>query len=123
MYIPDGTEKVAPQGQAFPDAQSMTFSGSESTNKRRCLSSAHERNLMKKLLEYKLVLQEAVVELAPHKVANYLYELAQSFSRFYENCEVIGSEQESERIKLVEAYITVMTHALSILGINIPEKM
>ena len=39
MYIPDGTEKVVPKGQSFPDAQRMTFSGSESTNKRRYLPS------------------------------------------------------------------------------------
>ena len=30
MYIPDGAEKVAPEGQAFPDAQRMTFLASKS---------------------------------------------------------------------------------------------
>ena len=78
---------------------------------------------MKKLLEYTAVLDEAVAEMAPHKVANFLYELAQCFSRFYENCEVIGSDQESARLKLVKAYLDVMTHGLGILGINIPEEM
>ena len=82
-----------------------------------------ERNLAKKLLEYKGVLGEAVSEMAPHKLANYLYELAQDFSRFYENCPVAGSEQESERIKLVKVYLDVMTHGLNILGIEIPEEM
>ncbi|MBR3132238.1 arginine--tRNA ligase [Candidatus Saccharibacteria bacterium] len=96
-------------------------SGSESTNKRRCLSS--ERNLMKKLFEYKPLLQEAVSEMATHKVANYLYELAQAFSRFYENCPVIGSEEETERLKLVQVYLETMTHGLNILGIEIPEEM
>ncbi len=82
-----------------------------------------ERNLIKKLLEYRAVLDEAVAEMAPHKLANYLYELAQAFSKFYENCPVIGSENESKRIKIVEAYVKTMTHGLSILGINIPEEM
>ena len=82
-----------------------------------------ERNLMKKLLEYSTVLDEAVAELAPHKVANYLYELAQHFSRFYEACPVIGSEQEQERLKLVRVYLSTMTHGLGLLGINIPEEM
>jgi arginyl-tRNA synthetase len=81
------------------------------------------RELAKKLLEYKGVLGEAVSEMAPHKLANYLYELAQDFSRFYENCPVAGSEQESERIKLVKVYLDVMTHGLNILGIEIPEEM
>ncbi len=82
-----------------------------------------ERSLMKKLLEYALVLNEAVAELAPYKVANFLYELAQTFSRFYEACPVIGHENESERLKLVQTYLDVMTHGLGILGIKIPEEM
>ena len=82
-----------------------------------------ERALMKKILEYQEVLNEAVREMAPHKVANFLYELAQAFSRFYEHCEVIGSGQERERIKLVQIYLDTMTHGLGILGINIPEEM
>ena len=82
-----------------------------------------ERNLIKKLLEYSVVLGEAVSEFAPHKVANYLYELAQSFSRFYEGCPVIGCDREKERLKLVQVYLEVMTHGLNILGITIPEEM
>ena len=78
---------------------------------------------MKKLLEYKTVLAEAVNEMAPHKVANFLYELAQEFSRFYEHCPVHGSSEESERLKLVKVYLDTMTHGLNILGINIPEEM
>ena len=82
-----------------------------------------ERVLMKKLLEYKTVLAESVTEMAPHKVANFLYELAQAFSRFYENCPVVGSSNESERTKLVQVYLNTMTHGLNILGIEIPEEM
>ena len=82
-----------------------------------------EKNLIKKILEYKPILDEAVTEMAPHKLANYLYELAQEFSRFYENCPVAGSEQESERIKLVQTFLNVMSHGLNILSIKIPEEM
>ena len=83
----------------------------------------YEKNLVKKLLEYKDILAEAVSEMAPHKVANFLYELAQEFSRFYENCQVAGSAEEAERLKLVKVYLDTMTHGLNILGINIPEEM
>lgn len=82
-----------------------------------------EHSLMKKLLEYKPLLQEAVTEIAPHKLANYLYELAQDFSRFYENCPVVGSAEEAERIKLVQVYYDTMSHGLNLLGIEIPESM
>ena len=82
-----------------------------------------EKTLIKKVLEYKETLEESVAEMAPHKVANYLYELAQDFSRFYEHCPVIGSDEESERLKLVKIYLSVMTHGLDLLGITIPEEM
>ena len=82
-----------------------------------------ERALAKKVLEYRGVLGEAVKEMAPHKVAGYLYELAQEFSRFYENCPVVGSENEAWRGQLVEIYLKTMTHGLRILGIEIPEEM
>ena len=83
----------------------------------------YERNLAKKLLEYEDVLAEATEEMAPHKVATYLYEAAQEFSRFYENCPVVGSDEEAERAKLVRMYYAVMQHGLNILGIEIPEEM
>ena len=82
-----------------------------------------EKNLIKKILEYKSILEEATAEMAPHKVANSLYELAQDFSRFYENCQVNGCEREKERLKVVRVYLATMTHGLNILGINIPEEM
>lgn len=83
----------------------------------------YEKNLIKKALEYKGVLADAVAEMAPHKVANYLYELAQEFSRFYENCPVAGSAEEATRVKLVKTYLDTITHGLNILGIEIPEEM
>lgn len=83
----------------------------------------YEKTLIKKLIEYKDILREAVAEMAPHKVASYLYELAQDFSRFYENCQVAGSAEESERTKIVKVYLDTMTHGLNILGIEIPEEM
>ena len=85
--------------------------------------NVYEKNLAKALLGYRDVLAEAVREMAPHKLANYLYELAQEFSRFYENCTVAGSAEEAGRAKLVKVYLDTMTHGLNILGIEIPEVM
>lgn len=83
----------------------------------------YEKKLAKKILEYKETLREAVREMAPHKIAGYLYEIAQEFSRFYEHCPVAGSDKEMERARLVRVYLAVMAHGLNILGINIPEEM
>ncbi len=82
-----------------------------------------EKNLAQKLLAYKAILKESVRDMVPHKLANFLYELAQEFSRFYENCPVAGSTQESERQKLVQVYLDTITHGLELLGIKIPEEM
>lgn len=93
------------------------------TEKKDYTYNNYEKNLAKKILEYKDTLKEAVAEMAPHKVASYLYELAQEFSRFYEHCPVAGSEREAERATLTKVYLNTMTHGLNILGINIPEEM
>ena len=82
-----------------------------------------EKNLIKKVIQYKDVLKEATGEMAPHKVCNYLYELAQEFSRFYENCPVIGNEFETERMKIVKIYYETILHGFSILGIEVPDEM
>ncbi len=123
MYIPDGAEKAARRAD-FPGRPVYDIED-EKVRPRKGMSAKTraERELMKKLLDYAAVLDEAVAEMAPHKVANFLYELAQTFSRFYENCEVVGSDKETERLRLVEIYLSVMTHGLNILGISIPEEM
>lgn len=82
-----------------------------------------EKSLIKKVIQYKSVLEEAVKELAPSKICTYLYEIAQEFSRFYENVQVVGSDFEVERGEIVLAYLKVLTHGLSLLGIEVPEKM
>ena len=85
--------------------------------------SLNEKKLIAKLVQYKGVLRDALKDFAPHKVANYLYETAQEFSRFYENVKVAGSEHEAERAEIVKAYLKTMTHGLNILGIEVPEEM
>jgi len=97
--------------------------GSERSGSRVRVLAPSERSVIKKMLEYRGMLAESVAEMAPHKVANYLYELAQDFSRFYENCQVTGSSEEKERLKIVKVYLDTMTHGLNILGIEIPEEM
>ncbi len=87
------------------------------------LTDEHEKTLAKKLLQYEDVLAEAVKELAPHKVCQYLYELSQEFSRFYENVKVVGSDEEAERLQIVRVYVKVMEHGLSLLGMEVPEEM
>lgn len=82
-----------------------------------------ERSLVRKIGEYSEVVDRAARELMPHNVANYLYELAQEFNRFYEHNQVIGSDHEADRVALVFSYCDVLKSGLGLLGIVAPEKM
>lgn len=82
-----------------------------------------ERRLNKKVIQFESVVDEAVAEKAPYKICNYLYELAQEFSRFYEHVPVAGSARANERAELVKAYLNVMNYGLGLLGIEAPEEM
>lgn len=81
------------------------------------------RNLNKKIVQYAEVWAEAIREKAPYKICNYLYELAQEFSRFYEHVPVAGSAEVETRLETVRAYLGVMTEGLGLLGIEAPEEM
>lgn len=86
--------------------------------------SEFELKLCKKIVQYREVVATAVAEKSPSKVCTYLYELAQTFSRFYEHVQVAGNEHEGRLRKVVGAYVNVMTSGVEgILGIRVPEEM
>lgn len=82
-----------------------------------------ERSLVRKIGEFAEVVELAADELLPSHICTYLYELAQTFNRFYENNRVIGDNREAIRLELVSAYANVLKNGLSLLNIATPEKM
>ena len=82
-----------------------------------------ERALVRKMTEFAEVISKSTQELMPHHICVYLYELAQEFNRFYEKNRVLGSEQESERLRLVGRYADILAEGLKLLGIHAPERM
>lgn len=82
-----------------------------------------ERALLRKISEYSEVADKAVAELMPHYVCTYLYELAQTFNRFYENNLVVGDPRQAVRLKLVSQYADRLKQGLELLGIVAPDKM
>lgn len=82
-----------------------------------------ERSLARKLSEYPEVLQKAVAELLPHHICTYLYELAQTFNRFYEHSRVIGDDRQALRLQLVGNYADVLKDGLELLGMGAPERL
>lgn len=82
-----------------------------------------ERALASKISEYSEAVDKAINELLPHHVCTYLYELAQTFNRFYEDSRVIGDARQDLRLKLVSLYADKLKNGLSLLGIDAPESM
>ena len=78
---------------------------------------------MKKISEFKDVVQKSFNELNPSILANYSYQLAKIFNEFYHACPVIGSEKESFRIDLVISFRQILKTSLYLLGIEPLEKM
>ncbi len=82
-----------------------------------------ERSLLRKISEYNEVKMRSINELRPHNICNYLYELAQSFNRFYEKNRVIDDERETQRLWVIERYVANLADGLSALGVAAPKKM
>ena len=85
-----------------------------------------ERTLVKKLLAFPDEVAEATERRAPHKIAAYALELAQTFTAFYRDCHVVGAQGEGvEAFRLALAVATKRTIArsLDLLGVSAPEQM
>ena len=82
-----------------------------------------ERMLVQKLSQSAETVERAAQDLMPHLVCTYLYELAQSFNRFYESSRIIGDEREAERLYLANRYAETLAYGLGLLGISAPERL
>lgn len=84
-----------------------------------------EKELLMQLARYPEVTAKAVEELAPHRVAQYAYELAREFNRYYENVPVKDAEgpARAARVKTIRAGLNVISSALGLLNIPVPQKM
>ena len=89
------------------------------------LNEPAERALGLKLLQYAETVPLVLEEFRPNILANYLYELANTYHSFYEACPVIKADPANRASRLLLSDITAHTlaHGLSLLGIGCPEKM
>ncbi len=85
-----------------------------------------ERALVKKLLGFPDEVAEAADRRAPHRIAAYALELAQVFTAFYRDCQVVGAEPaalEDWRLRLSVASQRTIALALGLLGVTAPQEM
>ncbi|MFM8365631.1 MAG: arginine--tRNA ligase [Verrucomicrobiota bacterium] len=84
-----------------------------------------ERALAVKLLQYAETLPAVLDDFRPNLLANYLYELANTYHSFYEACPVLKADPALRASRLVLCDLTARTlsHGLALLGIRCPERM
>lgn len=89
------------------------------------LTSDHEAALLKNLMEYPDVIENAARDLAPHSLAFYLKELAGEFHSYYnaERFLVDDAALTAARLALALAVRQVLHNGLALLGVAAPEKM
>ncbi len=82
-----------------------------------------EKEIITKLSFFPETVIGAFINFAPNIIANYAFELSQIFNEFYHSHQVIGSDNEQFRLALVDSSAQVLKNALSLLGIDVLEKM
>lgn len=84
-----------------------------------------ERALALHLLEYGATLHKVREALEPHRLCTYLFELAQLFTAFYDQCPVLKSEDSvrESRLALCALVLRRLSEGLDLLGIETPENM
>ncbi len=85
-----------------------------------------ERELIKLIYEFPAVLEESSKSYNPSHVANYIYELAKVFSRFYHDCSILKEENETIkqlRLALAKQCGQIIKNGMNLLGIEVPNRM
>jgi arginyl-tRNA synthetase len=89
------------------------------------LAESAEKDLAKRLCQFAETVPKILNDFRPNILANYLFELANSFHAFYEACPVLKSEPavRGSRLVLCETTARVLKTGLELLGIGVPQKM
>jgi arginyl-tRNA synthetase len=89
------------------------------------LSDSAEITLAKRVCQFAEIVPQVLNDFRPNILANYLFELANSFHTFYEACPVLKSDEPARRSRLALCDLTarVLQRGLDLLGIKVPERM
>ncbi|OES44867.1 arginine--tRNA ligase [Domibacillus iocasae] len=90
------------------------------------LTSEKEIDLLKKIGDFPQVVAEAADKRIPHRITNYVHELAAGFHSFYGAHKVVDKENEdvsNARLALVQAVQITLKNALKLIGVSAPETM
>ncbi|RIN23417.1 arginine--tRNA ligase [Staphylococcus succinus] len=82
-------------------------------------------DLLKKVAEFEKTIESAAEHRAPHRITNYIQDLAAHFHRFYNAEKVLTDDVEKTKalIALIDAVKITLRNALHLVGVNAPEAM
>ncbi|MGY3481671.1 arginine--tRNA ligase [Staphylococcus cohnii] len=81
--------------------------------------------LMKKIAEFESTIENAAAHRAPHRMTNYIQDLAAHFHKFYNDEKVLTDDLEKTQalIALIDAVRITLHNALNLVGVTAPESM
>jgi arginyl-tRNA synthetase len=86
-----------------------------------------ERALAMSLLGFDAAVHDAIDKLGPHRLCTYLFDLAQTFTSFYDACPVLRADVAEDvrrsRLALCQLTMRVLGRGLHLLGIEVPDRM
>ena len=84
------------------------------------------KELLKKLYDYPQIVMNAGKEYSPALIANYIYDLAKEFNRFYQETPIFKEEATEKRIFRLQLSLfiaDVIKKGMALLAIQVPERM
>ncbi|MBI4116311.1 arginine--tRNA ligase [Candidatus Pacearchaeota archaeon] len=103
--------------------KSKSFSKNSGKPEKIKIIDEKEIELAKKFSQFPEIVKNSFENLNPAMIANYSYQLSQTFNEFYHSCPVLGSEKQNFRIALVKSFVQVMENSFGMLGIVALEEM
>lgn len=85
-----------------------------------------EKELIKCIMLFPEVIQNAAENHSPALVANYTYDLVKEFNSFYQNVSILGADNDNDkafRVALSNKVAVTVKKAFGLLGIDVPERM
>lgn len=85
-----------------------------------------EKALLKTLGNFPALVEQAANNYSPSMVANYVYDLVKEYNKFYQEIAILKEEDEHKkvfRLKLSKEVAKVISNGMSILGIEVPDRM
>ncbi len=89
------------------------------------LTEPEEIELMRKLVVFPQLIEEAAIAREPHRLSSYAQQVAASFHHFYHICRIVSNDRRlsEARLLLAEATRIVLAESLRIIGVSAPERM